>query len=109
MGLADITPERVRAAYLRRGWKPRRSRLGDCEAKCGCAAGVLVGFPTWEERIKHENTDIARMLGVSLWELTDLMSGFDGLSGPGNPSPARLLGRACWEAVKDLAVKEVGV
>lgn len=112
MGLADITPERVRAAYLEKGWKPIRWRFGFGDQKCGCALGVLYGpdeafkaFCSGQELANDE------LKSIPYKQLQQFAMGFDGRT-PVNAedlsSPAYLLGRACWEAVKDLAVKEVG-
>lgn len=108
MGLEAITPERVRAAYLERGWKPVRHQYG-CDAEmCGCGLGVLIGFQTWVDLLASTRGQIARKLGIAFNEIQGFAHGFDGDACLAGSKEAYLLGRACWEAVKDLAVKEVG-
>lgn len=112
MGLEAITPERVRAAYLERGWKPTQGTFGNESKKCGCMLSLLYGsnaarrlFTEHRPISSHETKDVpVERFWAIAW-------GFDG---SWLPAPYEMfrseydLGRACWEAVKDLAVKEVG-
>ena len=116
MGLADITPKRVRAAYLEKGWKPKRFMYGNRRIKCGCGLGVLIAFddPSEVVLLGHDS-NVCRKLEISRNERNGFVRGFDGdpeATGSrqrDSERPAYDLGRACWEAVKDLAEKEVGV
>jgi len=116
MGLADITPSGVRKAYRDRNWTPCRFRYGNGESGEGDIIGVLMGFPTWRDRVLVTNEMVQEWLGITFDEHEGLMRGFDGR--PEHESyrvrdrqrKAYDLGAACWLTVRDLCpclLKEV--